>query len=150
MDPMIEHLQTLLLRDLKAFIQEVEAFPDDVTLWQLRHGISNSAGNLALHVAGNLQFFVGGLLGGTGYVRDRDREFGARSGTRQEVVQDLERAIQVVETVFPTLTPEICLRAFPVTLPGAGPFPTNVFLLRLGVHLAYHLGQANYLRRMAI
>ena len=147
MNPMIDHLHALLLRDLAAFTKEVEAFPDDAALWATRPGVGNAAGNLALHVAGNLQFFVGSLLGGTGYVRDRDREFSQRSGPRGEVLRELDLARQVVETVLPRLTEEDLAREFPFTMEGKR-FRTDVFLLRLGVHLAYHLGQANYLRRL--
>lgn len=147
MNPMIEHLQAHLAKDLKAFIREIEAFPDDAGIWLAPQGISNPAGNLALHVAGNLQFFVGGMLGGSGYQRDREREFSRRSGTRQEVVRELDRALQAVEAVLPTLTDEDLLKEFPFTKDDQR-YPTGVFLLRLAVHLTYHLGQANYLRRL--
>lgn len=147
MNPTIDHLHTLLLRDLAAFTKELEAFPDEPGLWATRPGVSNAAGNLALHVAGNLQFFVGSLLGGTGYVRDREGEFGRRSGSRGDLLRELDLARQVVETVLPRLTEEDLAREFPFTMEGKR-FRTDVFLLRLGVHLAYHLGQANYLRRL--
>lgn len=146
MNPMIDHLHDLLLRDLAAFAKEVEAFPDDAGLWATVPGVGNAAGNLALHVAGNLQFFVGNFLGGTGYARDREREFSQRSGTREDVLKELGRAREVVTTVLPRLTEEALAREFPFTMENRR-FPTDVFLLRLGVHLAYHLGQANYLRR---
>ncbi len=147
MTPMMDHLQSLLARDLKAFVKEIEAFPGDAQLWAAAPGISNAAGNLALHVAGNLQFYVGATLGGSGYVRDRDAEFNRRSGTRQEVIEELERALQAVESVIPRLTEEDLRREFPQSLGGAV-FPTDVFLLRLCAHLTYHLGQVNYLRRL--
>lgn len=147
MKPMLDHLHALLQRDLAAFTKEVEAFPDDAGLWATRPGVTNAAGNLALHVAGNLQFFVGNILGGTGYVRDRDREFNQRSGTREDVLKELGKARDVVDTVLPRLTDEDLVREFPFTMEGKR-FRTDVFLLRLGVHLAYHLGQANYLRRL--
>ena len=149
MNPMIEHLQMLLIRDLKAFVKEIESFPDDETLWSTIPGISNPAGNLALHVAGNLQYFVGALLGGSGYTRDRDLEFRRRSGSREEVIQELARALHAVETVIPQLTEQVLLREYPIAVDGKR-YPTNVFLLRLNVHLTYHLGQVNYLRRALI
>jgi hypothetical protein len=147
MNPMTEQLQSHLVRDLQAFTREIEAFPDDAGLWLAPQGIANSAGNLALHVAGNLQSFVGAVLGGSGYQRDREGEFSRRSGTRQEVMGELDRALQAVETVLPKLTEEDLLKEFPITKDGRR-FPTGVFLLRLAIHLAYHLGQTNYLRRL--
>ncbi|BDU78214.1 DinB family protein [Mesoterricola sediminis] len=147
MNPLLEHLQAHFIKDLQAFAREIEAFPDDSALWRAPQGIANPAGNLALHVAGNLQFCVGALLGGSGYQRDRDGEFSRRSGTREEVVRELDQARRAVETVLPRLTDADLQKEFPLTKDGQR-FPTDVFLLRLAVHLTYHLGQANYLRRI--
>lgn len=84
MGPMIEGLQTLLVRELNGFAKEIEMFPDDELMWTAMPGVTNSAANLAWHVCGNLQHFVGTVLGGTGYVRNREAEFGRRSGSRAE------------------------------------------------------------------
>jgi hypothetical protein len=149
MDPMIDHLQTLLVRDIKAFIKEIECFPDDETIWKTLPGITNSAANLSLHVSGNLQYFVGSILGGSGYQRDRDSEFSRRSGTKREILNELDHALGVVESVIPTLSEEVLNQGFPFEVEGKRYF-TKVFLLRLSAHLAYHLGQANYLRRALV
>jgi hypothetical protein len=144
-----EGIQSFLVRDLKAFMEELRAYPDDATPWLTLPGVSNSAANLALHVAGNLQHFVGGILGQSGYVRDRQLEFSRRAGTREEVVQELARALDAVERVLPGLSPETLAGPFPVELDGKT-YPVEVFLLRLSLHLTYHLGQANYLRRILV
>jgi len=149
MNPMIENFQTLLIRDLKAFAKEIESFPEDSKLWLTVPGVNNSAGNLAMHVAGNLQHFVGALLGNTGYVRNRELEFSQRSGTREQVIEELERTIQVVTTVFSSITEERMLQEFPQSM-GGKQYTTSGFLIWLSMHLAYHLGQANYLRRMIL
>lgn len=60
------NLAILLVRELEAFERELDLFPDDESVWRAAPGISNAAGNLALHVAGNLQYFVGTVLGGRG------------------------------------------------------------------------------------
>lgn len=146
-DPVTDHLLTLLRRDLAAFEAEVLAMPTDTDLWRRLPGISNSVGNLALHVAGNLQHFVGGVLAENGYVRDRDAEFARREGSRVEVVQELQNARAAVEATLPALTESQLAEPFPFAIEGQR-FPTRVFLLRLAVHLAYHLGQANHLRRI--
>lgn len=146
MTPFAADLLVLLRRDLRCFIREVEAFPDDATLWQTVPGIRNSAGNLALHVAGNLRHFVGAVLGGTGYQRQRDAEFAQRSGTRAEVAALLEAAAAEIEAGLAALTVEARAKPFPQELLGHRP-PTGRFLLHLSTHLAFHLGQAGYLRR---
>lgn len=139
-------LRMVLLRELDAFCREVEAFPDDDRLWQTHPGITNACGNLALHVAGNLQHFVGARLGGTGYVRDREGEFSQRSGTRQALVDELRRAREVVDTTLLRLPDAGWEAEYPDEVAGAR-FPTSVFLVHLATHLSFHLGQAGYLRR---
>lgn len=142
----LDALRLILVRDLRAFARELELFPDEATLWAVRPGISNSAGNLALHVAGNLQHFVGHILGGTDYARDRDREFAQRSGSREELLDQLARAQAVVERVLPGLAAEALAAPFPA-VPGGLAVSTGTWLLHLATHLAFHLGQAGTLRR---
>jgi len=75
---MLDSLEKLLVRDLSKMQEEIRLYKDESLLWKTSEGISNSAGNLALHVAGNLQFFIGATLGGSGYVRQRELEFSAK------------------------------------------------------------------------
>ncbi|MFZ1375355.1 MAG: DinB family protein [Geothrix sp.] len=146
MTPLAADLLILLRRDLGCFIREVEAFPDDATLWRTLPGVRNSAGNLALHVAGNLRHFVGAVLGATGYVRDRDREFAQREGGRAEVTAMLKAAVREVEVGLQGLTEAALAEPYPLAVMGHQP-PARRFLLHLSTHLAFHLGQAGYLRR---
>lgn len=139
-------LLVLFRRDLQCFIREIEAFPDDATPWRCVPGIANSAGNLALHVAGNLRHFVGAVLGGTGYVRQRDLEFTTREGTRAELAAQLQATLDEVAAVLESLPEDALAARFPAAVAGHH-FPTRRFLLHLSAHLAFHLGQAGYLRR---
>lgn len=146
MTPFATDLLLLFRRDLRCFIREVEAFSDDASLWRTLPGISNSAGNLALHVAGNLRHFIGGVLGGTGFVRNRDQEFAQRAGSRAEVVATLEAALADVERGLEALSHETLAQPYPQAVLGHQP-PTGRFLMHVATHLAFHLGQAGYLRR---
>ena len=146
MTPLAADLLILLRRDLRCLIREVEAFPDDATLWRTVPGIANSAGNVALHVAGNLRHFVGTVLGGTGYVREREQEFSRREGTRAEVVALLEATILEVEPGLQALTEATQAAPYPQAVAGHQP-PAGRWLLHLTAHTAFHLGQAGYLRR---
>jgi hypothetical protein len=139
-------LTALLTRELNGFKRELELFADDDSLWRTVPGITNPAGNLALHVAGGLQYLVGAVLGGTGYVRDRDAEFSRRSGTRSDVIEELDRALIVVREVLPRLSAATLAGEFPEPVLGVR-FQTSRFLLHLCAHAAFHLGQAGYLRR---
>ena len=137
----------LLVRELEGFKRELELFPDDESVWRTVPGVTNSAGNLALHVAGGLQHFVGATLGGTSYVRNREAEFGRRSGTRAELMSEINAAIKVVQDVLSRLPAGALDRQFPELLMGRT-IRTGLFLHHLCAHAAFHLGQAGYLRRV--
>ena len=141
------NLAILLARELAAFERELALFPDDETLWKTLPGMANAPGNFALHVAGNLQHFVGAVLGGTGYVRNREREFGRRSGTRSEVAEELQAAARAVRETLPGLSEERLAALFPEKLNGLD-IRTDRFLMHLCAHAGYHLGQASTLRRI--
>jgi uncharacterized damage-inducible protein DinB len=147
MNDITAHLRTLLVRELHAFEREIEMFPDDACVWKTVPGVTNSAGNLALHVCGNLQHFVGRVLGGSSYIRNRDVEFNRRSGSRAELVEEIHTTVSVVETVVPALDDDTLSRVYP-DAPGGLEITTSLFLLHLSAHLAHHLGQAGYLRRI--
>jgi uncharacterized damage-inducible protein DinB len=127
-------LTTQIVRELQGFIKEVEA-------------LTNSAGNLALHVCGNLQDFVGRVLGGTSYVRNRELEFSQKEGTRASVVDGLRTTIDVIEKALPEVSDETMASDYPMQLNGKT-LNTGAFLVHLAAHLAFHLGQAGYLRRV--
>ena len=140
-------LAALLRRDLHAFIREVETCPDDAALWRPAPGFPNSVGNLALHVAGNLRHFVGGVLGRSGYVRNRELEFSQRQGSRAEVRAQLEAALAELEPGLARLDAAALAAPYPLAVAGVQ-LPTGRFLLHLATHLAFHLGQAGALRRV--
>ncbi|MDZ4864725.1 MAG: DUF1572 family protein [Gemmatimonadota bacterium] len=137
----------LLIRDLQALRRSIEAYPDDALPWRQPTGLPNSAGTLALHVAGNLRHFVGATLGGTGYVRDRDHEFAARNLSRADLAAGLAAAEADVRRTLGRLTTTDLQRAFPIPLAGHR-YQTDDLLLHLVTHLSYHLGQVDYHRRV--
>lgn len=147
MHPCAAALDRLLRRDLASFIREVEAMPDDASLWTTLPGISNGVGNLALHVAGNLRHFLGAVLAGDPYRRDREREFGCRAGSRAEVVAELREAELAVGRGLAALSDAAWEAPFPEVVRGVQPV-TATFLAHVAVHLGHHLGQAGYLRRI--
>lgn len=142
-------IRHVLARDLRALGREVKAYPDDDTLWRAAPGVTNSAGTLALHLAGNLEHFIGAVLGGTGYVRDRDAEFSTRDLTRGDVRGKVEAAAKSVDAALARLTPEQWHAEYPVPI-GGRKLGTGAFLVHLATHLAYHLGQIDYHRRMVV
>ena len=137
----------LLLRDLDALQQEISAYPDDASLWTVPSGIANSGGTLALHLAGNLRHFVGHLLGASGYVRAREREFATRDLTRAAVLDELADTVTQVTRALSALDPAQLEAPFPVPVLDTQ-LRTDVMLLHLATHLTYHLGQVDYHRRL--
>jgi hypothetical protein len=141
------NVTTLLVRELQTFARELDLFPDDASVWKTAPGITNSAGNLALHVAGNLQHFVGAVLGGSGYVRNREVEFSRSSGSRDEIKTELEAAMTAVKKVLPGLSADVLDKTYPASPVPGKEIVTALFLQQLCSHASFHLGQAGYLRR---
>ena len=144
---MTDDLRRLLVRELEAFAREVELFPDDASLWKTLPGVSNSAGNLALHVCGNLKHYLGGVLGGTGYVRNRDLEFASSAGSRGDVARQLRETAGIVRQTLARLSAEGLAAPYPEPIANMQ-LPCGRWLMHLAVHLGFHLGQAGYLRRV--
>ena len=143
---MLNELRTILLRDLEGLRREIALYPDDYAPWRMLPGLPNSGGSLALHLTGNLSHYVGAQLGGTGYVRNRDAEFGSGGLTRAELDAEVQRAIAVVDRTLAALDPARLDEPYPLAF-GERRLITRLFLLHLAVHLTYHLGQIDYHRR---
>jgi hypothetical protein len=137
----------IIIRELGSLRQEIEAYPSDADLWKVVPGIANSGGTLALHLAGNLQHFVGALLGGSSYVRHRDAEFSTRGLSRAEVVRLVDEAITATQQTFRHLGPSDLGSEYPEPVAKMR-LNTGDFLTHLASHLAYHLGQVDYHRRI--
>jgi uncharacterized damage-inducible protein DinB len=140
------YILQIMMRDLRTLEREVRAYPDDASLWEAGDGLPNSGGTLAIHLAGNLRHFVGAVLGGSGYVRDRAEEFGAHGLTREQVVERLEAAIADLEAAGERVTDDLLEQPYPISLRDMT-FTTGDFLLHLIAHSGYHIGQVDYHRR---
>lgn len=139
-------LERILVRDIRGLIREIEAYPNDAAVWQTAPGVTNSGGTLALHVAGNMQYFIGAVLSGSGFVRDRDAEFASRGLPRARLLAELEAAVSAVERTLPELTDAQLAAEYPVPVAGRR-VRTSDLLAHLASHLGYHLGQVDYHRR---
>jgi hypothetical protein len=143
---MTHPVKALLLRELATLRRELEAYPDERQIWALPPGIPNSAGTLTLHLAGNIQHFVGNRLGKTGYVRDRAAEFARRDVPRRELIAEIDATERAVSRGMAALTPEILKADYPDVMVGHR-YQTEDFLIHLATHCAFHLGQVDYHRR---
>lgn len=133
-------------RDLKQVAEEIRKYDNDEAIWLTSGSISNSAGNLALHICGNLRHFVGNVLGGTGYVRERDKEFSTKGLTRETVANLVDECRKELVQVLGDLDNETLHGMYPIRVLDRD-LTTIHFLAHLATHLSYHLGQLNYHRR---
>lgn len=144
---LIETFKFLFNRDLLKLKQEIESYNDQSKLWYVEKGILNSAGNLCLHLIGNLNHFIGATLGNTGYVRNRELEFSQKNIAADELVKSIDDTIVVVETALTKLSDDILNEDFPL-LYNNERVSTMLMLTHLLTHFGYHLGQINYFRRL--
>ena len=134
-------------RDLGKLKDEIQQYADEADLWKTGEGITNSAGNLCLHLTGNLKHFLGAVLGGTGYVRERDAEFANKNVSRSEMLADIDATLDVVRSTLAGLVENDFDKPYPIEVFGH-PMTTGYFLVHLTTHFNYHLGQINYHRRL--
>ncbi len=143
----VEDLRRVFVRDTSTLRDELLAYPDEQQIWAMPPGTRNSAGTLTLHLCGNLQHYLGALFGGTGYVRNRDAEFSARGVSRADLVAECDAALAAIAHGCAALTDEALAAPIPGGLAGAQ-LSTGLALLHMATHLAYHLGQIDYHRRL--
>ncbi len=134
-------------RDLIKLKDEISAFKDEKNLWVISEDIKNSAGNLTLHLCGNLKTYIGSELGGSGYRRQRDKEFSDKNIPRDLLLQNINETIIVVVSSLKNLNEKGFSNIYPQNFMEKN-VSITFFLIHLVAHLNYHLGQVNYLRRL--
>ncbi|MCU0327048.1 MAG: DinB family protein [Spirosomaceae bacterium] len=141
-----ESLIKLFGRDLDSLRAEIEAYTDESLLWKRAEGINNPSGNLVLHLVGNLNNYIGAILGNSGYIRNRPAEFSSTT-TKEDLLQKIQDTKKVVIRVIENLSAEDFQEEYPEDVLSY-PMTTEYFLIHLQGHLNYHLGQINYHRRL--
>lgn len=144
---MTNHLIQLFRRDLEKLVAELAAYPNEDAIWAHAGEIKNPAGNLVLHLHGNLNHFVGKVLGGTDFVRDREAEFTKSGVPRAALIEMVKDTITMLENALGRLGPDQLEQPYPLEVLG-NPMTTGYFLTHLYGHLNWHLGQINYHRRL--
>lgn len=144
---LIETLKLLFTRDLNKLRREIEQYQDEQNIWKTDGNITNSAGNLCLHLVGNLNTYIGKELGGTAYVRDRASEFSLKDISRPELLNKIDETVMVINQALGKLDESALADEFPA-LVFDSKTSIEYMLVHLATHLAYHLGQINYHRRL--
>ncbi|WDF60909.1 DinB family protein [Flavobacterium sp. KACC 22758] len=144
---LIETLKILFNRDLNKLKFEIESYEYENHIWDIEKNISNSGGNLCLHLIGNINTYIGAEIGKTGYIRNRPLEFSLKDVPRSELIQKIEDTILVVNNALDSLTEDDLTAVYPQIV-FEKEMTTGFFLVHLAAHLGYHLGQINYHRRL--
>lgn len=140
-------IAAVMIRELRTIERELNAYPDEEQLWALPPGLPNSAGTLALHAAGNLRHFIGTVLGGGSFVRDRDAEFSRRGVPRSELIDGLRQAERAVRDTLLSIDAARFDEPYPLAVANRR-VNTGEFIAHLATHLAYHVGQLDFHRRV--
>jgi uncharacterized damage-inducible protein DinB len=132
---------------LSKLSKEIALYTDEKCLWEAPKAINNSGGNLCLHLIGNLNHFIGSVLGKTGYVRQRNTEFELKNIPIAELQSQIEATKKIVADTINNLNSDDFEAIYPIDVFGTE-MTTTYFLIHLTGHLNYHLGQINYHRRL--
>lgn len=136
----------LFLRDLDRLSKEINLYPSDESLWVKEKSVNNSGGNLCIHICGSLQFLIGSTIGNTGYVRNRDAEFNQTGLTKNDLIQQITDAKNMLEQVLMGLDEAKLKENYPMDFAGKGSI--DMYLCIFVAHIEYHLGQISYHRRI--
>jgi Protein of unknown function (DUF1572) len=144
---MIQSLKQIYHRDLLKLKSEIEAYQSNDAMWQVVDGISNSGGNLCLHLIGNLNTYIGKDLGKIPYERNRPLEFSDKDVPKSELLNKIDATIEVVNAALDSLEQIDLTEDFPYVVLEKTT-SKEYMLIHLASHLSYHLGQINYHRRI--
>ncbi len=144
---LVETLKKLFNRDLNKLKSEIELYQNEKKIWCTEKNINNSAGNLCLHLVGNLNTYIGAEIGKSGYIRHRELEFSLKDIPRVELINKVEETIKMINSSLDKLREEDLEKEYPL-LVFDQKTSIEYFLVHLVTHLGYHLGQVNYHRRL--
>lgn len=133
--------------NLNKIKDNILAFENENDIWGKLGRISNSPANLALHICGNLKHNIGAAIGNSGYQRERDTEFTKSNLSRNDVIAEIDSTIEMIEPVLYKLKPEDLNKPFPGKGHEEGQ-TIGTILVKIAIHMGYHLGQINYHRRI--
>ena len=144
---LVKTLKSLFYRDLNRLKTEIASYSKEENIWIVDQSIANSAGNLCLHLIGNLQTYIGAEIGKTGYIRNREAEFALRDIPRTVLLDGIDDTIRVVDQALDKMEEDDLAAKYPI-LVFDEMTTTEYLLVHLTTHLTYHLGQINYHRRL--
>jgi hypothetical protein len=129
---------------LAGVVRELAAPLSDEQFWAKPFGFGNSFGHLVLHLTGNLNYYIGAQIAGTGYVRDRPLEFSeAARPSKADVLKKFDEAIEMALGAIDSQAAEDWSREYRAV--GADARDRFEMVLQCATHLHHHIGQMMYL-----
>ena len=144
---MTNSISQVMNRQLAQLKDEIKAYSNESDLQSKTGEIPNSADNLCLHLCGNLQHFIGAVLGNSGYVRQREAEFSRQDVAAAALLAEVDKTIEVITETLQEFDETKLTEPYPQDVLGKA-LTIEYFLIHLTSHLSYHLGQINYHRRL--
>ena len=132
--------------ELGAQVQELAQPLSEEQFWRKPFSFGNSFGHLMLHLTGNLNYYIGAIVAGTGYVRDRDREFSEAARPRKdEVLRRFGEAVAMVARTARSQAENDWSKSYTAAREEDAEDRFSIFL-RCATHLHHHMGQMTYLQ----
>lgn len=144
---LIEFIKSSITINLQKLKTEITSYKTPANIWKVEGNISNSAGNLCLHLLGNINHFICAALENTGYVRNRDLEFSQKNIPVEVLAAQIDDTVGAVENTFDKMTTASLDQEYPLVFNNQK-LTTEQMLVNIISHLNYHLGQINYHKRL--
>jgi len=142
-----EEYRKLYRRELEKLKIEFELYRNENNIWKIDNEIANSAGNLGLHIVGNLNHFIGFALHKTDYTRNRENEFLLKNIPVKKLVSEIDLTIETIDNYLQSIDEDELKSEYPI-IKFEEKASIEYLLSHLLIHLSYHLGQINYHRRI--
>src|SRR5262245_21490531 len=142
----IEASRVFLNQDfLPRLVACLEMMPDEDVWWRPNEQ-SNSAGNLVLHLCGNVRQWVSASIGGVKFQRNRALEFATRDPIpKVELIERIRAAVKEVDAVLETLPANRLLVHYMIQSYNPSGLQAIYHIVE---HFSYHLGQILYIYKL--
>lgn len=137
----------LYCKELDKLKDEINAYENDELVWKLTDQVQVTGGNICLYLAGNLQHYIGNMIGDSGYIRNKEAELKAKNVSRERLMEEIENTRQIVVDTLEQVSKAELLKVFP-TKDFEESVTTEFYLVHLLNNFCFHLGQINFHRKL--
>ena len=137
--------RTIAKQNLPRIVKCLEQLSEE-EIWWRPNSVSNSAGNLVLHLCGNVRQWIISGLGGAKDMRKRDLEFSEQGPIpRKALVTQLRQTVREASRILSRLSDESLTRNYRIQ----GYRVTGLdAVFRVAEHFRYHTGQIIYIIKL--